>query len=150
MNKKYFWSLITLFLATVLSINFSSCGDDDSVVLDNYIIGSWHTYKGVISKYGENKTIDISKTGEYSLAYIEVDFQNGGQAVARGWNTNSNGLTKWIEEKCTYSIKNEIVNVTDSNGETVSLTFDSNKTLCYKTVITVNGIPVTITAYLKK
>ena len=149
MNKKYLWSLMTLILAAVLSINLSSCSDDP-VVLDNYIIGSWHTYKGVISASGENKTIDISKTGEYSLAYIEVDFQNGGQAVARGWNTNSNGITKWVEEKCTYSIKNDIVSVTDSNGETVSLTFDSNKTLCYKTMIKVDGIPVTITAYLKK
>ena len=142
---------MTLLLVATLSVSFSSCkNDDEPVILDDYIIGSWHSFKGVVTASGKSETIDISKTGDYSLAYIEVDFLNGGQAICRGWDMDSNGLVTWVEERCTYSTNNDIVTMTSPEGETVSLVFDNNKTLCYKTITTIYGSAVMMSVYLKK
>lgn len=53
MNKKYFWSLLTFVMVTMLSVGFVSCGDDDddggnsggdNTTTTLNIVGTWRAY----------------------------------------------------------------------------------------------------------
>ena len=156
MNKRNFFKLITLILAVVVNLCFVSCsssGDGDGqgdISLDSYIIGSWHSFKGTVYANGQSQSVNITKTGEYSSAYYEIVFQNGGQAIFKGWQSDNNGLTKWMEESCRYTIKNDVVTLIDSNGESLGLLFDyGDRTLCIRAVIN-RDTQATVNVYLRK
>lgn len=151
MKKKSLMGLMTLVLITLVSVSVASCNsDDESVVLEDYVVGSWHSFKCVVTASGKSETFDITKTGENSLLYMEAVAQEGGQIVYRGWEEDSNGLTSWVEERGTYKINNNIVTITNSKGETLSMTFDKDKTLCYKMYSTIYGKTSLISIYFKK
>lgn len=139
----------------MLSAGFVSCSSDDDndnySTLDSYIIGTWHSFKGTVYAEGQSKTFDIDKTGEFSSAYFEFDFRDSGTVYVRCWKQDTNGLSQWIEEVCSYYAVNDIVNVTDSGGETMSMAFDiKDKSLCIRIVTMINGTQVTTNVFLRK
>ena len=155
-TKKYFWGILTVLMVAMLSVGTISCGSDGSgnvnnVPLNSYIIGSWHSYRGVVYASGNTYNVDIDKTGEMSAAYFEFVFQEGGKVILRGWLTDSNGLSHWIEEMGTYTINNDIVNVTDADGVTVSMVYDPKEsTLCIRINGEHNGVYMVINVFLCK
>lgn len=156
MNRsKDFWKV--LLLLVIACTTFIACGgdgDDDDFSQDNlksYIIGSWHSYKGVATANGESVTVDITKNGDFSAAYFEIDFQNNGTAVFKAWTQDPNGLSRWSQENCKYQVQNYEVLLRDSSGETLSLSFDSKEKALYcRMVSQIDGTQMTIFVYLRK
>lgn len=148
--------LKVLLLLVIACTTFSACGDDDDDDfsqdgLKSYVIGKWHSYKGVVTANGERETVDITKNGDFSAAYFEIDFQNNGTACFYAWTQDSNGLSRWSQENCTYQVQNNEVLLIDSSGETVSLSFDSKeKALYFRVVSQAYGTQMTVFVYLRK
>ena len=145
-----------LLLLVIASTTFCACGDDDdddfrSNGLETYIIGKWHSYKGVVTAYGERETVDITKNGDFSEAYLEIDFQKNGKAVIYAWAQDSDGFSRWANENCTYQVQGDEVILRDTSGDTVSLSFDSKeKALYYRVVSEMNSTQMTVFVYLRK
>ena len=152
-TKDFFKLLLLLVIA---SSTLCACGDDDDDdfnynSLNSYIIGKWHSYKGVVSAEGEKETVQISKTGEFSAAYYEIDFQNNGTAIFYAWIQDQNGLSQWTQVKSSYQVQNDQVLLRDSSGETLSFTFDSKEKALYMRAVTdYYGIQATVFIYLRK
>ena len=110
---------------------YSSCGDNDDTPINlNTILGTWHSYKMIGYAQGEKVSMDISKTGNGSEAYIEITFYNNGQYIGHAWETDENGVSRWSEEKGTYTIKDNIVTIfTDDTIST--LTYDEKEKALY-------------------
>lgn len=153
MNKKYLLHLLTITMIAMLSLGFASCGgddDDEPINVKSYILGTWRTFKAVGYAQGESVTLQISKTGEYSEAYIEMTFKSDGTVVGSRWEQDSNGVSRWVTEEANYTVNGNIVNIM-SDGETASLVFDaSDKTLCIRGAQYINGVNVTINIFMKK
>ena len=153
-KSKEFWKVILLLV--IACTTFSACGDDDDDdfsqdSLKSYIIGKWHSYKGVATANGERETVEITKNGDFSEAYFEIDFQNNGTAVFYAWEQDSNGLSRWSQENCTYQVQNNEVLLRDSSGEIINLSFDSKEKALYFRVVNQDyGSPVTVFVYLRK
>lgn len=142
---------MTFVMIAFAAFSFSSCkSDDEEVPLESYIKGSWHSYKGVAKVAGESETVDISKSGTYYFAYAEMDFHDGGQAIYRGYDLDSNGVPKWVVENVSYRTEGNTVTVTSPGGESISMVFDSKRNLCYQTTVTIGGTPIAISIYMKK
>ena len=142
-----------ILLLLISAMSFCACNDDDdkNVVLESYIIGSWHSFKAVVHYNGEAETINISKTGEYSAAYFEFDFKNDGTAIFRGWTQDEHGLSHWGQDNCRYVIRGDEVQVKDSTGEIISMFFSSkDKTLYIRSYSNGNGSQITTYIYFKK
>lgn len=153
-KSKEFWKV--LLLLVIACTTFSACGDDDDDdfnqdSLNSYIIGKWHSYKGVVTANGERETIDITKNGDFSAAYLEIDFQENGAAIFYAWAQDSNGLSRWSHDNCTYQVQNREVLLRDSSGEILYLSYDSKeKALYFRGVTQNNGTEVTVFVYLRK
>jgi hypothetical protein len=154
MNKKYLFHLLTITMLAMLSLGVTSCGgddeDDEPINVSSYILGTWHTFKATGYAQGESITLQISKAGEYSGAYIEMTFKSDGIVVGSHWEQDANGVSRWVSEEASYTVNGNIVNIT-SDGETASLFFDSSdKTLCIRGAQYINGVDVTINIFMKK
>lgn len=149
MSRRILFSIVTLFMASLLCVSISSC-DSEDVVLDNYLIGNWHTYMGYVYSSGQKVKVNIEKTGQYALSYIEVTFQKGGKGTSRYWEVDEGGQTRWVEDQFSYVINGDVITMTDSQGESLSLVFDSNKTLSTNFVFSNYGVITTVNIYLKK
>ena len=140
--------LMAMVLPTMVA-----CGDNDDpeVDINSYVIGKWHSSYAEVYNNGQRNSVEINKTGEFASVYIEMSFKKDGTCLLGGWQQDSNGLLKWYEEEGKYSIKGDMVDVTDSDGYTISMVFDNKqKTLCIHTITTVNNTQVTVNLYLTK
>ncbi len=151
MKKGKLFQMSKMLLIIMLPLFMVACsGDDDPVSIDSYLIGTWHTFKATAYGNGQNVDIEITKTGEYSASYSEVTFEKDGNAIMRGWVTDENGLSRWMEESYTYTVNGDIVTVKNSN-ETADFLFDGkNKTLLLKGTYTSNNMLLYINLYYKK
>lgn len=153
-KTKEFWKV--LFLLVFACTTFSACGDDDDdeftqESLKSYVIGKWHSYKGVVSANGARESVEITKNNDFSAAYFEIEFQNNGTAVFHAWVPDANGLSRWSQENCTYQVQNNEVLLRDSSGEDISLSFDSKeKALYFRVVSQYYDTPMTVFVYLRK
>lgn len=127
---KHFAIAITL-LSTLFS--FSACSnDDDSESLEEYVLGTWRTYKCVVYAQGEKYDIEVSKNGQYSNDYFEFKFEKNGNATVGYWDVDENGMSSWLVNNVTYVIKDDIVEL-DNGGSVLSLMYDkSEKALYYR------------------
>ena len=81
--------LLPLFL-------FTACGDDDdSVAMESYIIGKWHSYKAVVSANNQSVDLDVSKTGQYSVFYYEMTFKNDNTVILGYYEVDKNQMSSW-------------------------------------------------------
>ena len=148
--KKYI-SVLFLFSLCLFGTSFVSCSDDDSPVdFESYLLGTWHSFKGIVYYDGDKYAVDINKTGEFSSSYMEFTFKQGGTGIGRVWVQDDNGMTRWIEEGISYHISGNTVNIIDE-GEPLQLTFDE-KTNClyYRMVTKYDFEDTTIYVYFKK
>ena len=122
------------FLIALLStlIMFTGCSkDEDDAPLESYIIGRWHSYKATVFLNGEKHEMEITKTGLLSLAYCEVNFKNGKNCDMSVYVEDSNHISHWETDHCTYSISSNVITITDSKGETGQLFYDPNEKVIY-------------------
>ena len=152
--KKLYSSL--MILATMIAgLNFTACGgeDEDEIVSspENYIVGTWRAFKGEVFYNGERTAVDIDKTGANSSSYMEFKFENGNKITAWWWAQDNNNISHWTEGEGTYLIKGTVVTITDTNGDTMDLLYDSkDRTLMLRGTPVVNGIVVTTNIYFRK
>lgn len=154
MKRRFiYWSMI--LLAVLFVPVLSSCGDDEDELsgssLDSYIIGTWRSYKATVTAYGETETISVSKTGDNSAMYMECEVRKGGSAVYKFWQTDANGMTHWTEEPLQYTVKGDIVTMTDSNGEAADLLFDqSSRDMIIQMNLFQDGTSYAVKLFFKK
>lgn len=115
-TKKYLWSLLTMLMVAMLSVNLTACSDDDddeTVVEDTHIVGSWQeddTSEGIW-------VWTFNKNGTGSCKVTE-----NGTSYSFSFNYTYNGTTLVItgeEDGETYTDK-YTVTVTDNNHVTIS------------------------------
>ena len=142
-----------ILLLLISAMSFCACNDDDdkNVVLESYIIGSWHSFKAVIHYNGETETVNISKTGEYSAAYFEFDFKNDGTANVRLWSQDEHGMSHWVHGNARYIVRDDEVLIQDSTNGILSMNFNSkDKTLYIRNSSNSNETYITTYIYFKK
>ena len=133
-----------------------SCGsDDEEEVPDNStsssIKGMWHSFKATFYLSGQSATEEVTKTGDLSFLYFEMNIKGDGTLVFSGWSQGENGQSRWIDGPGKYVVKGDVVSVTDSSGDTMDFVFDSkDKTLCLPINTTVSGSLAKVNVYLKK
>ena len=59
-TMKKVWGIFVIMMITVLSVGVTSCGSDsdddgDDIVLNSYVLGKWHSYKGTFYYNGEKR-----------------------------------------------------------------------------------------------
>ncbi len=148
MKKQLVFILILMIMPLVVA-----CGDDGDDIVDvkSYIVGKWHSTTGEVYAYGEKASVRITKTGDMSAAYYEIMFYTNGTLSFSYWKSENNGLTQWVEEKGTYTIKGDVVTITDRTGDKSDFLFDAKqRSLCMHMFYTYNGTQATINIYLKK
>lgn len=145
---------IVLFLTLSLPMMVACGGDDEDDIInspDNYIIGTWHSFKGEAFYRGESSVVAIEKKGAYSSAYMEFKFENGNKCTGWWWAQDEYNLSHWTEGYGTYVIKNNIITITDTGGDTVDLLYDSkDKTLMLRSMTVIDGEYITTNIYFKK
>lgn len=148
--------LLVAMMATVL-VGCSKDDDDDNFDLNSYIIGSWHSFKGTVyvtgGQYsGISQDVEISKTGQFSQSYVVLTFQDGGRVRMGTFKNDDNGIMNWYEENGAYHISGDVVTLTESDGTSSAIVFDSkDRTLCLQGVgINDSGIPYKASIYMKK
>ncbi len=147
-----------LFLAALIvalcSMTLSSCSDDDDSTplnLSEYIIGNWHSYKMDAYMDGEKVSVSLTKTGQYSQGYIELEFKQDGKAIGRSWQQDKNGMSQWVEQSASYSLSGTTVTLHWGDGDDEQLFFDEkSKNLYARAVVPVDGETATAYVYLKK
>ena len=126
-------------LSVILLPMMVACGSDDKEDIvtspDSFIIGTWHSFKGEVFSNGE----------------MEFKFEKGNKVTGWWWAQDSYNLSHWTEGSGTYIIKSNVVTITDVNGDTVDLIYNSNdETLMLRSTPNVNGEYVTTNIYFKK
>lgn len=139
-----FWVFMMMAVLVI-----SSCGGDDSqpVDLNSYILGNWRSYRVTGFYQGETINMDVDKTGPLSMVYWEMNFKQNGIITMGYWKPEY--YTTWGEENYQYSIKGNMVTLTDSNGESIDLVFKDYE-LCLKLTQSYNGSPLTLNVFLRK
>lgn len=99
----------------------TSCSNDDGEPLENVIVGKWYSYKAIVSSNDVKRTVDVTPDGEYAGFYMEAVFSQNGTVIVKGWKENVNGQTMYWgeEEKCTYTINGNDLNLTSEKGEKI-------------------------------
>lgn len=154
MKRQQKHSTINILFAIFMALFLCACSDDDddrNVLLENYIVGSWHSYKTVVHANGETNTYKINKTGEFSFSYFEIDFKYDGTAILHGWVQDNMGLSHWGQGNCTYAVIGDEVRIRDSGGNSTSMFFDSkDRTLYTRGVVNNYGSTSTVYIYYRK
>ena len=127
-----------------------SCGDDE-VDLNSYIVGEWRSFKISVQLAQQNVEVEVEKAGLNSQAYCEMTFKKDGSCIMNSWETDSKGLSSWITEYASYTVKGNTVTLTDGT-DVINLNFDSKqKTLYLRMSSEVEGYGnVTCFMYLRK
>ena len=152
---KKLYSTLPILATMIAVLSFTACGseDKDEIVSspDSYIIGTWRSFKGEVFYNGEKTVLDIDKTGANSGSYMEIKFENGNKVTAWWWAQDNNNISHWTEGNGTYLIKGTIITITDTNGDTMDLLYDSkDRTLMLRSTPVVDGIVFTTNIYFKK
>lgn len=153
--------ILSIFmLVALMAATFASCSKDDDNAdfdLNSYIVGTWHSYKATVyaqgSQYGgQSAEVEISKTGQYSQSYFEFTFQDGGRLRMGAFKKDDNGVMNWYEENGTYHVSGDVVTLTDADGTSLAIVFDTkDKSLCFQGAgINDSGIPYKASIYIKK
>ena len=155
MKKYLFAYLLPALLLGFISVSFVACGDDDDdVILSDYIIGKWHSYKFVGYYQQEEIILEVEKNGAYSVSYAEIEFEKNGKGVMYGWKQDQHGLSSWVSETVTYTIKGNNVTISSDNPDedSVTLMFDEKTKELYVRAMVQNESlgPITAYLYLKK
>ena len=153
-------NLSIFMLVALMAATFASCSKDDDNAdfdLNSYIVGTWHSYKATVyaqgSQYGgQSAEVEISKTGQYSQSYFEFTFQDGGRLRMGAFKKDDNGVMNWYEENGTYLVSGDVVTLTDADGTSLAIVFDTkDKSLCFQGAgINDSGIPYKASIYIKK
>lgn len=153
-------NLSIFMLVALMATTFASCSKDDDNAdfdLNSYIVGTWHSYKATVyaqgSQYGgQSAEVEISKTGQYSQSYIELTFQDGGRLRMGAFKKDDNGVMNWYEENGTYHVSGDVVTLTDTDGTSLAIVFDTkDKSLCFQGAgINDSGIPYKASIYIRK
>lgn len=150
---KNFRIVAMMLIVMLTAVCFNSCGDDDvnDVIESNdFVLGTWRSYKVVGYVQGEKAELSVSKNGENSAAYIELTFEKNGTVVGYSWKQDENGVSSWTKETGNYTVNNGVVNLTFGN-ETSSLMYDKNERALYlRGVSNTEYGAMTIYIYLKK
>ena len=145
--------LLVAMMATVLV----GCSKDDDTPVDlkSYAIGSWHSYKATVffldGKYaGESEEVTISKTGEYSEVYWELELYENGNGTLAYFQKDGEGINHWVDGIVSYSVKGDIVTVSDSEASIDFIFNPGDKTLSVQISKVIEGISTKTILYLKK
>ena len=145
---------LSALMVTLFSVVLSSCSSDDDdnipLIVSEYIIGNWHSYKMDVYLDGEKVSANLTKTGQYSQGYIEVEFKEGGQAIGRSWQQDKNGLSQWVEQSTSYSVNGTTVTLYWSDGNEQLFFDEKSKNLYARAVVPIDGETATAYIYLKK
>ena len=153
-------NLSIFMLVALMAATFASCSKDDDNAdfdLSRYIVGTWHSYKATVyvtgGEYsGISQDVEISKTGQFSQSYLEFTFQDGGRVRMGAFKKEDNGVMNWYEEIGTYHVSGDVVTLTDTDGTSLAIVFDTkDKSLCFQGAgINDSGIPYKASIYMKK
>ena len=104
MNKKYFWSLLTFLMVSMLSVGFASCGDDDDDGDGNFsIVGKWTMYESAHNGDSEGELVaEIVFNADNTGTYEEY---------------NSSGVLRGKIEPLTYNLNGNALSF-NINGDT--------------------------------
>lgn len=118
MKATKFLSMLMLVMALPVLI---SCGDEEEEPPENVVVGKWYSYKALVSNSLGKRTVDVTQNGEYAAFYMEAIFSSNGTGVVKGWKEDENGQTMYwgAEEKITYTIDGNDLNLTFQTGEKV-------------------------------
>lgn len=148
---------LSVLIASIFSITFTSCTEDDEdnngrpFVLSDYLIGTWKTYKSVIYKDGQVYELGITKEGDLMGAYIEVTLMENGQALIANWQQDNEGNAVWVEVAGTYDLQGNEFILTDQEGNKTQYVFEAqSKDIYFKDTVTSEGGEMTIYVYFRK
>lgn len=154
---KKLYSTLTILATMIAVLSFPSCSSNDEdenedvSSLNSIIIGTWRSFKGEVFYNGERTVLDIDKTGGNSGSYMEIKFESGNKLTAWWWAQDNHNISHWTEGGGTYLIKGTVVTITDTNGETMDLLYDSkDRTLMLRGTPVLNGIVATTNIYFRK
>ncbi len=141
---------LTVLLATLM---FGACSsdNDDPVSIDTYLLGKWYSYKAVVTAQNQSVELDITKNGQYSVSYLEIVFKDDKTVSVSGYQTDENGLSKWVTEEGTYSVNGNVVTIYDETGSTDLFFMPNEKNMYFRLVLNDENLgEVTTFVYLRK
>ena len=78
MKKNYFWSLLAIMLAAMLSFSFTSCSDDDDETVSNTsLVGTWYYLSEDEKSDNGWNSADVSVFTESTRAYYIIEKKSG-------------------------------------------------------------------------
>ena len=114
MKKKYFWSLLTFMMVTMLSVGFASCGSDDddeesngtNAITSKSLIGKWKiiegpspSFVGVVYTYNSDGTWECSK----SIYAVYTNWEiSGGKLIMTRKDGRKETYSAYIKENRLY------------------------------------------------
>ncbi len=145
---------LSIFLTVILAtLMFGACSSDNDapVSIDTYLKGKWYSYKAVVTVQNQSVELDITKNGQYSVSYLELVFKDDNIVSVSGYQTDENGLSKWVTEEGTYSVNGNIVTINDGTTSTDLFFMSNEKTMYFRGVINdENYGQITTFIYLRK
>lgn len=119
MKRKFFWSMLTIFMVTLLCVGFTSCGDDDDDT--NIAVGTWVKEEG-----RRSYTFTFRSNGSGTVVYKYEDSYSGTETDSEKFSYTITGKNEgtMYHEYHEGSSKEVIYFVID--GKHMFLYFDKN------------------------
>lgn len=132
MKRIFFLQLLIIFMVAMLCVGFVSCNrNDDSVGnLEEFIIGTWRSYKCVVYAQGERYDVEVSKNGRYSHTYFEFTFKSNGEAICEFWDVDDYGSSFWVKKEVCYTLDDNIVELYNESSP-LTLMYDEDERALY-------------------
>lgn len=116
MNKKFFMSILAIIMVAVLSVGFTSCGDDDDEVNAEALLGVWrNTYdNGGYWQYTfhANNKFDAVETGYGQPYYMGGTYNVNGNKLTLTFSQGDGGTYTY-----TFKIKETELMLIDEDGD---------------------------------
>lgn len=90
MKRKFFWSMLTFMMVTVLCVGFASCGDDDDDGT-NIAVGTWVKQEG-----RRSYTLTFRSNGNGTMIYKYEDSYSGTETDSEKFSYTITGNNKGI------------------------------------------------------
>lgn len=123
MKRKFFWSMLTIFMVTLLCVGFTSCGDDDDDDT-NIAVGTWVTQEG-----RRSYTFTFRSNGSGTAIFKYEDSYSGTETDSEKFSYTITGKNKGIitsDYNDSYSGSSKQVLYFVIDGKHMSLYLDSN------------------------